>query len=199
MAVITAQNSIVLKQAVAYTRSFLFGTTAQTLTVALSKNGGTFATAAGTVTEIANGWYKIALTGVDTGFIGDLVYHVTAASGGPLDFADQVQATIFTDLNLDVSGNVAINSSVKKNQALNGFMFVMTSATTHAPQTGLPVLAQRSLAGAGFAPCANSVTELSNGIYSINLAAADTNANSIMYRFTATGADDLNMFILTQP
>jgi hypothetical protein len=199
MTVITNQNGVVLKQAVAYTRAFFFGTTGQTITVSLSKNGGVFATAAGAVTEIANGWYKIALTAVDTGFIGDLAYSCTASSGGPLNFNDQVQATILTDINIDASGNVSIGSSIKKNAACNGFMFIMTNNVTHAPQTGLTVTAQRSLAGTGFAPCANPVTELSNGVYVIDLAATDTNANNIMYRFTASGADDLDMLIVTQP
>jgi hypothetical protein len=112
---------------------------------------------------------------------------------------DQVQAQVFTDVLLDALGNVSIASSIKKNAATNGFMFLMTNSATHQPQTGLAVTAQRSLAGAGFAPCANAVTELSNGIYTINLAATDTNANSILYRFTATGADDLDLLILTQP
>jgi hypothetical protein len=199
MAAITNQNGIILKQAVAYTRAFYFGTTGQTVTVNLSKNGGTFGAAAGAVTEIASGWYKIALTSADTGSIGDLAYFCTASSGGPLNFIDQVQATILADINIDVSGNVTIGSSIKKNAACNGFMFIMTDTTNHAPKTGLTVTAQRSLGGAGFSACANAVSELSNGVYTINLAASDTNNASLMLRFTATGADDLDILMLTQP
>lgn len=88
---------------------------------------------------------------------------------------------------------------VKKNQALNNLAFLMLSSTDHVtPKTGLTVTAQRSLDGAAFGSCANSVTELSNGIYTINLAAGDMNANVITLLFTATGADARYVTIVTQ-
>lgn len=199
MAAAAYMGPVLLKQSVTYNRAIFFGTTAQTLTVVISKAGGAFGAIVGTVTEISNGWYYIALSAADTSIIGDLAYHVTASSGGPLDFVDQVRTHIVDDITLDGFGNVSIASNVKKNQLYTGFSFLMTNATSHAPQTGLTVTAQRSLNGAGFAPCANSVTEISNGIYTINLAATDTNANYVMLRFTATGADDLDMLVITQP
>lgn len=173
--------------------------------VNISKNAGAFSVATNSpATEIGgtgngHGWYQIVLTNADLNTVGDLSYFITATSGDPLSFKDQVQTFVFSDLNIDTSGNVSIASSIKRNQALTGFMFLMTNSATHQPQTGLTVTAQRSLAGAGFAPCANAVTELSNGVYTINLGTTDTNANSILYRFTATGADDLDLLILTQP
>jgi hypothetical protein len=75
----------------------------------------------------------------------------------------------------------------------------MTDSTTHAPKTLLTVTATRSLDGAAFAACANSVTEIANGDYKIDLAATDLNANVVMLRFTATAADDLNILLITQP
>ena len=75
----------------------------------------------------------------------------------------------------------------------------MTDSTTHVLATGLTVTATRSIDGAAFAACANAVTEISGGVYNIALAAADTNGNSIMYKFTATGADDRLLEIITQP
>lgn len=200
MALATVTNGFVLKQSASIARSFFFGTAGQVVTVTLSKGGnGAFAPAAGAVSELADGWYCIVLTAADTNTLGLLNYHCTAGAGGPADFQDMVMTQIFSDLALDGSGNVSIASSIKRNQILNGFQFIMTDSTTHAPKTGLTVTAQRSLAGAGFAPCANAVSEMSNGVYVINLAAADTNANCIMYRFTAVGADDLDILIMTQP
>jgi hypothetical protein len=200
---------MILKQATNYTRVFpMFQSaapqtplTGATVAVNISKNGGAFAAAANSpATQISAGLYSILLTTVDTANIGELAFSCTATGGNPTIFVDQVQTQIFTDLLLDAFGNVAINSSIKKNQALNGFMFLMTNNLSHAPQTGLTVSAQRSLGGAGFANCANlPVVELANGIYTINLAASDLNANSIMFRFTAPGADDLDLLILTQP
>lgn len=66
------------------------GLTGASPTVTLSKAGGSFASAGGTVTEVSSGWYKIALTTTDTNTLGDLAFHVTAGSGDPTDFVDQV-------------------------------------------------------------------------------------------------------------
>lgn len=91
-------------------------------------------------------------------------------------------------------------TKVTKNVALNNFTFLMVDSTDHVtPKTGLTVTAQRSIDGAAFAAAANSVVEISNGAYKINLAAADLNGDTIMLRFTATGADDRLITIVTQP
>lgn len=199
-----------LKQSTTYTRTFMMiatsdhisGLTGATVAVKLSKAGGTGAAAGGTVTEVDAtnnpGLYKIALTTTDTGTVGDLAFHCTATSADPTDFIDQVQAQIFTDLTLS-SGRVAITSNVQKNAALAGFTFTMTDSTSHAPVTGKTVTAQRSLDGAAFASCTNSVVELSNGDYTISLASGDLNGNNVMLRFTATGCDDVNIALITQP
>lgn len=286
-------------------------------TVTLSKNGGAFGAAAGSVTQIANGWYQVAGNATDTGTLGPLVLHATAASGDPADFIFEVVAynpqstglglvnvsanavqfagqtitaaagvtlpssiasptnitagTITTVTNLtnaptagdftstmktslnaatpasvvgavgsvtgnvggnvtgsvgsvvgavgSVTGNVGGNvvgsvasvtaavtvgtvnstaSNIKKNTIFD-LSFPMTDATTHAPTSGYTVTATRSIDGAAFSACANAVSGVSNGVYNITLAAADTNGNAIMYRFTATGADDRLIEIITQP
>jgi hypothetical protein len=95
-----------LKQSTAYTRMFLMvdaadhisAKTGLTVTVTLSKAGGSFAAAGGTVTEVANGWYKIALTTTDTNTLGDLAYHCTGTGADPTDFEDQVSARALDDL-----------------------------------------------------------------------------------------------------
>lgn len=82
----------------AYTRQFFMrdsadnitGKTGLTITLTLSKAGGAFAAAAGTITEVSSGWYKVALTNVDTNTAGDLAYHATAAGANASDFTDQV-------------------------------------------------------------------------------------------------------------
>jgi hypothetical protein len=57
------------------------------------------------------------------------------------------------------------------------------------PKTGLTITATRSIDGAAFGACANSAAELSNGIYVLDLAAADLNGDIITFKFTAAGAD----------
>jgi len=81
------------------------GKTGLTVTVTLSKNGGAFAAAGGTVTEIASGIYKIALTTTDTNTLGDLVFHCTGTGADATDFIDQVSALIEADLATQTSVN----------------------------------------------------------------------------------------------
>ena len=59
--------------------------------------------------------------------------------------------------------------------------------------------ATRSIDGAAFAACANAVAEVASGVYKIDLAAADLNGNAVTLRFTATGADDRLITVITQP
>lgn len=113
---------------------------------------------------------------------------------GPIDSnLKSVNGTTFT------GPNVPTASNVKKGQALNAFGFVMTDATTHLPAPGLTVAATRSLDGAAFAACANAPSGVASGAYKVNLAAGDLNANVVILRFTAAGADDLLLTVVTQP
>jgi len=87
---------------------------------------------------------------------------------------------------------------VRKNQALDNVPFLMIDASTGLPMTGLTVTAERSIDGAAFAACANSVAELSAGVYVIDLAASDLNGTTIIFKFTATGAKARYITIITQ-
>jgi len=89
---------------------------------------------------------------------------------------------------------------ITKNVALAGFEFLMVLASDHATgATGKTVTATRSLDGAAFGACANAVSEVSSGIYKIDLAAGDLNANVVTLRFTATACDDRFVTIITEP
>lgn len=166
------------------------------------------AAASGVPTEMdatnAKGWYKIALSQAETNADALLFTGKSSTANisvtGALIFSTP---PLFSSLSVNSSGLVSVTSGVKKNQALSTFMFTMTDSTTHAPKTGLTVTATRSLDGGTFASCTNAVTELTApsaiGDYAINLSAGDLNGNAVMLRFTATGADDLNILIVTQP
>jgi hypothetical protein len=112
--------------------------------------------------------------------------------------ANQVDATTVT--NSDKTGYaLTADFRIKKNTALANFMFVMVDSADHiTPKTGLTITAQRSLDGAAFGSCANSASELSNGVYKISLAAADLNADVVTLRMTAAGADDRVLTVVTQ-
>lgn len=90
-----------IRQGSTYIRSFILVESADHIspllggspTVQLSKAGGPFIIATGTVREIGNGWYSVALSALDTDTPGELGYHVTAPGADNSDFADQILAT----------------------------------------------------------------------------------------------------------
>jgi hypothetical protein len=119
----------------------------------------------------------------------------------PADASDIATAFAAVPAAVWANGTRTLTGSqgIKKNTAKAAFPFQMTDSTNHNPATGLTVTAQRSLDGAAFAACANSVVELSNGIYTIDLAAGDLNGDTVFFKFTATGADQLGIAIVTSP
>ena len=54
-------------------------------TVTLSKAGGSFASPSGAITEIGNGWYKVAGNATDTNTLGSLILHATGTGADPTD------------------------------------------------------------------------------------------------------------------
>jgi len=66
------------------------GKTGLTLTITASKDGAAFASITPTVTELSNGWYKLALTTSHTDTLGDLALHITATGADPTDLVRQV-------------------------------------------------------------------------------------------------------------
>lgn len=112
---------------------------------------------------------------------------------------DNFAFTVANRVDAQVLGVQSAAANLKKNAAFSAFEFVMTDSTNHNPATGLTVTATRSIDGAAFAACANAVAEVASGVYKIDLAAADLNGNAITLRFTATGADDRLITVITQP
>jgi len=86
--------------------------------------------------------------------------------------------------------------AIQRNTAFANFPFTMVDSSGD-PLTGLTVTATRRVDGGAFAACANSVTEVGNGWYTIDLAAADLNGTIIALRFTAATAQDRNIVIKT--
>jgi hypothetical protein len=61
------------------------GKTGLTVTVTLRKPGGSFGSPSGSVSEIANGWYRVAANATDNGTVGGLLLHATATGADPTD------------------------------------------------------------------------------------------------------------------
>lgn len=123
-------------QSTAYTRTFnaylasdhVTAATGLTIVVTLSKAGGAYAAAGGTVTEIANGLYKIALTTTDTNTVGDLAIRGAVATMDDVKFVDQVtdpirglgSPTALPGVAAGGNGGLVINGSNTGTVALGG-------------------------------------------------------------------------------
>jgi len=124
------------------------------------------------------------------------------ATGWTIPSANRTYKILFKD----DSGNVFEGPTVqvnqppvfKKNTAFNNFTFPMLSSTNGNLATGLTVTAQRSIDGGTPVACANSVSEVGGGLYSIDFAAADLNGDVIAFIFTATGAKARSFTIPTE-
>jgi hypothetical protein len=88
-------------------------------TVTIRKPGGAFGAPVGAVSEIANGWYKVAGNAGDTDTLGALLLHATAGGADPTDAQFEVVAfdPQATDLGiLDLAD--AIETGLTPRQAL---------------------------------------------------------------------------------
>ncbi len=86
-----------------------------------------------------------------------------------------------------------------KNVALSNFSFLMVDSTDNvSPKTGLTVTGTISKDGAAFSSLTNSVAEIANGIYKVDITADEMNANVVVLRFAASGGDDRFITMLTQ-
>lgn len=155
-------------------------------------------------THEENGWYEVALNSTDTNTLGPLMVAVSEAGALPVyrEFM-VVPANVYDSLvagtdTLDVTAT--ISTRLKTNQALNAFHFLMTDSTTHNPATGKTVTVTRAIdTGAFGAGTIGSVTEVANGIYRVDLPAADLNGAVVTLRATASGCDDLLMTLVLEP
>lgn len=88
---------------------------------------------------------------------------------------------------------------IAKNAALSNFPVVMVLAADHVtPATGKTVTGQRSIDGAAFASVTGAIAEVSNGLYQFDAAAADTNGDIVVWRFSNADCDDTWIHIKTE-
>lgn len=67
------------------TSDHITGATGKTPTVTIAKSGGSFATPAGTVTELGSGWYQLSANATDASTLGPLTLHASATACDPAD------------------------------------------------------------------------------------------------------------------
>lgn len=103
------------------------GKTGLTPTVTLSKSGGAFGSPSGAVSEIANGWYKVAGNATDTDTLGPLILHATGTGADPTDVEFEVVA-----FDPQVATNLGLSALPTANPGAAGGLFI---AGTNAPVT----------------------------------------------------------------
>lgn len=143
---------------------------------------------------VGTGSYQMSLEGqgqliINANCTGGLIevrgnFQITDNSGG---------AVIIND-----TANFGSPIGIQKNVALPNFPFAMVDSVTKKGKNGLTINCTRSIDGASFAACANSPVEVGGGGYKINFADSDLNGKTIIFRATATGADDRYIIIVTQ-
>lgn len=177
--------------------------TLSTAKVKLSKNDAVFANKASTKgsSYSAHGQYRIFLSTVDTGTPGRLRISAIATECLPVweDLmvvkANPYDSVILGSDNLEVE-----TGGVVKNSAFNNLTFLMVGSSDHyTGKTGLTVSGQRSLNASTFSALSagSTIDEVANGIYQVDLAAADVNGDIVTYKFSAAGADDTFVTIKT--
>lgn len=80
------------------------GKTGLSPTVTLSKNGGSFASPSGAVSEIGSGWYKVAGNATDQNTLGPLILHAT---GTGADATEAVYEVVTGDAYAALTANRA--------------------------------------------------------------------------------------------
>jgi len=105
--------------------------TGLTPVVTISKNGATFASPAGAVTEVGSGWYKVAGNATDTGTTGPLVLHATGAGSDPCD--DRFEVVAF---NPDDATRLGITALPNAAAAASGGLPILGTNATAISFTG---------------------------------------------------------------
>lgn len=120
-----------------------------------------------------------------TGFVGSctLTPLATAATA----------SAILTDTGTTIPGLISNlqGATVTKNAAFSDFEFVMKLTSDHyTAATSKTVTGERSIDGGAFASVSGTIAEVSAGVYQFDALAADTNGDSICWKFSATDCDD---------
>ncbi|MBE9485451.1 MAG: hypothetical protein IMY74_11420 [Bacteroidetes bacterium] len=84
----------------------------------------------------------------------------------------------------------ALPSGIAKNVALSAFTFYMVLTSDHvSAATGKTLTGQISKDGGAFAGLTNSITEIGNGLYKVDIIQAEMNADVVTLKFTETDCD----------
>ena len=97
-----------------------------------------------------------------------------------------------------LSATSANATRFQKNTGSQKVFFTLVDSTDHVTRkTGITVTATRSLDGAAFGACTGTVTEVASGVYYLTPSAGDINADDVVYKFTGTACDPVEIAVST--
>jgi hypothetical protein len=179
---------------------------AANLTAYVSKDhGAVTALADTTATELdavnAKGWYLFDVAQAESNadcclFSGKSVTANVVVVARPV----YTLPANFTSMVINSSGAVSIITNQKKNTPLANYRFTMFDATTNNPVSGKTVTATRAIDGGTHAAgTLSAVTEIANGEYRLDLAAADRNGDVISLMLQASGCHTQTIYMVMEP
>ena len=182
---------------------------AANITVYVSKDNGTVTALTDTsATELdatnAKGWYVFDLAQAETN-ADDLLFTGKSTTSDVSIVGAQVYTTPpnFTKLGIDSSTGGALTQSRLQKNASGGLRVVyqLTDSTAHNPAPGATSKTiTRSIDGGAFgAGTVGTVTEIANGWYYADFAAADINGAVISIQASASGCDVTPIVLFMEP
>ena len=121
-----------------------------------------------------------------------VVPDVAGTAAGLHSTTDGLVTTVDTVVDAIKAKTDNLPDGIKKNTAITAFTFLMVQSSDHVTgATGLTVAGNYSGDGGAVAALTNTgaITEISNGLYEIDLTAGELNYENVTLIFTASGAD----------
>jgi len=122
----------------------LTGVTGLSPTVTISKNGGSFGSPSGGVTELGNGWYRAAGNATDTNTLGPLVLHATATGADPCDACYGIVAFdphSATNLGLSALAAIGTLTADERNAAADALLDRVSAIDGKTPKEAMRIMA----------------------------------------------------------
>lgn len=173
------------------------GKTGLSPTVTISKNGGSFASPSGAVSEIGNGLYKIAGNATDSATLGELWIHATATGADPTDTCytvvpydpfDSVRLGLTALPNATAGANTGLptlNASLEVKAVVNAYSSGMTPLQPTVAGRTLDVTATGE-AGIDWANVGSPTT-------TVNLSGTTISTGQSVLITSGTGSGQLNV------
>ena len=173
------------------------GKTGLTPTVTLSKNGGAFASASGSVSEVGNGLYKVAGNATDSNTVGELWVHATATGADPTDTSytivaydpfDSVRLGLTALPNVVAAGNGGL-PTVNASNEVKAIVYAYNTGMTPLQPTVSGRTLDVTLTGAAGIDWGN----VENPTTSNNLSGTNIATNQAVLITSGTGTGQLNV------